>query len=43
MLTVLITTGVSDLNDVKNAPDEMKPKRVIGDLIELLDDRKSSK
>lgn len=41
MPTVFITTGVSTRNDANNAPDDMKPTRIIDDLIELLDESRS--
>lgn len=38
MHTALVLTGVATMEDVKVAPAEMKPQRIISDLIELLDD-----
>lgn len=38
MHTVLITTGVSDEAQAMSAPNEMKPGRIIHNLIELLDE-----
>lgn len=38
MHSVLILTGVADENDAATAPQEMRPERIIADLIELLDD-----
>jgi HAD superfamily hydrolase (TIGR01457 family) len=38
MHTVLPLTGVSDAESATNAPTEMKPQRIISDLIELLDE-----
>ncbi|MEN6373068.1 MAG: HAD-IIA family hydrolase [Armatimonadota bacterium] len=38
MPTVLITTGVSTRSDAENALGDMKPARIIDDLIELLDE-----
>ncbi|MEN6521164.1 MAG: phosphoglycolate/pyridoxal phosphate family phosphatase [Armatimonadota bacterium] len=38
MPTVLITTGVSTRSDAENTSGDMRPSRVIDDLIELLDE-----
>jgi len=41
MVTVLVTTGVSTRYDAEHAGEEMKPCRIIDDLIELLDESRS--
>ena len=38
MRTVLVLTGVSDECSAKAAPPDMKPERIISDLIELIDE-----